>query len=56
MVRAVLSNNDLTNVFDVENLYRSVAMLAPGARALDRDEALKLLATLRDLLEVQDSK
>jgi hypothetical protein len=39
----------------VENQRRSIAMLAPGAPALNRDEALELLAQLRDALrEIRD--
>jgi hypothetical protein len=34
----------------VENRRRSIAMLAPGAPALDRDEALEVLEQLRDAL------
>jgi hypothetical protein len=39
----------------VENRRRSVAMLPPGAPALNRDEALELLRQLRDALrEIRD--
>jgi hypothetical protein len=34
----------------VENRRRSIAMLPPGAPALNRDEALELLEQLRDAL------
>jgi hypothetical protein len=34
----------------VENRRRSVAMLAPGAPALNRDEALEVLGQLGDAL------
>jgi hypothetical protein len=34
----------------IENRRRSIAMLAPGAPALNRDEALEVLAQLRDAL------
>ena len=34
----------------VENRRRSIAMLAPGAPALNRDEALELLRQLADAL------
>jgi hypothetical protein len=34
----------------VENRRRSIAMLPPGAPALNRDEALELLAQLTDVL------
>jgi hypothetical protein len=34
----------------VENRRRSIAMLPPGAPALDRDEALELLEELRAAL------
>lgn len=35
---------------EVENRKRSIAMLEPGAPALDRDEALKLLEQLKAAL------
>jgi hypothetical protein len=39
----------------VENRRRSIAMLAPGAPALNRDEALRVLEQLeRALREVRD--
>jgi hypothetical protein len=39
----------------VENRRRSIAMLAPGAPALNRDEALEVLRQLGDALrEVRD--
>jgi hypothetical protein len=34
----------------VENRRRSIAMLPPGAPALNRDEALELLAQLAEVL------
>jgi hypothetical protein len=34
----------------IENRRPSIAMLAPGAPALNRDEALEVLAQLRDAL------
>jgi len=41
---------DLPPSEQVENLRRSVAMLPPGAPALNRDEAMKLLAQLAEAL------
>jgi hypothetical protein len=35
---------------DVENQARSIAMLPPGAHALDREQALRLLAELASAL------
>jgi len=33
--------------YELENLRRSIAMLSPGARALDREGALRVLADLQ---------
>jgi hypothetical protein len=33
--------------YELEQLRRSIAMLSPGARALDREGALRLLADLQ---------
>jgi hypothetical protein len=33
--------------YELENLRRSIAMLSPGARALDREQALRVLADLQ---------
>jgi len=33
--------------YELENLRRSIAMLSPGSRALDREQALRLLADLQ---------
>jgi len=41
---------DLPTPEFVENRRRSIAMLAPGAPALSRDEALELLEQLGDAL------
>jgi hypothetical protein len=35
--------------FELESLRRSLAMLRPGAQALDREEALKLVRELQGL-------
>ena len=35
--------------YELESLRRSLAMLAPGAPALDREEAMKLVRELQDL-------
>lgn len=37
---------DLTNPLDVEQVRRSIAMLPPGARALNREEAMRVLDAL----------
>jgi hypothetical protein len=34
---------------EIEQLRRSVAMLRPGSRALDREDALRLLGELGDV-------
>jgi len=33
--------------YELEQLRRSIAMLSPGARALDREQALRVLADLQ---------
>jgi len=38
---------DTDTPYELENLRRSIAMLSPGARALDREGALRLLADLQ---------
>lgn len=35
--------------FELESLRRSLAMLRPGAPALDREEAMRLVRELQDL-------
>jgi len=35
--------------YELENWRRSIAMLPPGSPGLDREEAMRLLAELRDL-------
>jgi len=35
--------------YELENLRRSIAMLRPGAAALDRESAMRLLAELKAL-------
>ena len=46
----MLGTTDLTNIHDVERLRRSVAMLRPGAQVFDREESLRLLAQVTELL------
>jgi hypothetical protein len=40
--------------YELEQLRRSIAMLAPGARALDRERALRLLADLQAVQRERD--
>jgi hypothetical protein len=35
--------------YEIESLRRSLAMLRPGAPALDREEAMRLVRELQDL-------
>jgi len=35
--------------YELENLRRSIAMLLPGAAALDREAAMRLLGELQEL-------
>jgi hypothetical protein len=35
--------------YEIESLRRSLAMLRPGAPALDREEAIRLVRELQDL-------
>ncbi len=37
--------------YELESLRRSLAMLRPGAPALDREEAMRLVRELQDLEE-----
>lgn len=37
--------------YELENLRRSIAMLLPGAAAMDREQAMRLLGELRALEE-----
>jgi len=39
---------------ELEQLRRSIAMLTPGARALDREQALQLLADLQAAQKERD--
>jgi hypothetical protein len=38
---------DIDTHHELERLRRSIALLAPGARALDREQALRVLADLQ---------
>ena len=40
--------------YEPENLLRSIAMLSPGARALDREQALRVLADLQSAQKERD--
>ena len=42
----MLRDTDLTSSHQVEGVRRSVAMLNPGAPALDREDSLRLLRRL----------
>lgn len=44
------SNADLTSPETVEQIRRSIAMLSPGAPALNREEAMKTLGALKAAL------
>ena len=52
----MLGTTDLTNPNDVETLRRSVAMLpaSADARIFSREEALRLLDTIRELLRATE--
>lgn len=50
----MIDDTDLMNFHDVEQLRRSVAMLTPGSRALDREETLQVLNALTALLKADD--
>jgi hypothetical protein len=52
----MLGTTDLTNPNDVETLRRSVAMLpaSANARIFSREEALRLLDAVRDLLKATE--
>ena len=52
----MVNGTDLMNVLEVEQLRRSVAMLAPGAHALDRENALAVLSALIAVLKADDDK
>ncbi len=45
-----LGDADLSDSHAVDRLYRSAAMLTPGAPVLDREEAMRVLRALRDAL------
>ena len=36
-------------LYELENLRRSLAMLPPGSKSLDREEAMRLLADLHEV-------
>jgi hypothetical protein len=44
----MLGDTDLTDPHAVNRLRRSVAMLRPGARVFNREDALRLLQALKD--------
>lgn len=52
----MVNGTDLMNVLEVEQLRRSVAMLPPGADALDRENALAVLSALIAVLKADDDK
>jgi vacuolar-type H+-ATPase subunit D/Vma8 len=39
----------MDRLHELERMRRSIAMLQPGSRALDREEAMRLIAELQDL-------
>ncbi len=39
----------MDRLYEIENLRRSLAMLPPGTKALDREEAMKLLSELHEV-------
>lgn len=45
---AVVRREDLDEVWKLENLRRSLAMLSPGATGLSRDDAMLLLELLME--------
>ena len=51
----MVNGTDLMNVLEVEQLRRSVAMLPPGADALDRENALEVLGALVSVLKADDA-
>ena len=51
----MVNGTDLMNVLEVEQLRRSVAMLPPGAVALDRENALEVLGALISVLKADDA-
>jgi hypothetical protein len=53
---SMLGTTDLTNPIDVESLRRSVAMLpaSADARIFSREEALRILDVLRELLRATE--
>lgn len=38
----------MDRLYELENLRRSLAMLPPGTKVLDREEAMRLLAELQE--------
>ncbi|MDH3684102.1 MAG: hypothetical protein OEV40_29635 [Acidimicrobiia bacterium] len=51
----MIDRTDLMNAHEVELLRRSVAMLRPKANAFDREDALRVLTALGQLLEDDDA-
>ena len=52
----MIDDIDLLNATEVELLRRSVAMLAPGSNALDREDSLRVLNVLAALLKADDEQ
>jgi len=52
----MIDDLDLLNSTEVELLRRSVAMLAPGSDALNREETLRVLNVLAALLKADDEQ
>lgn len=49
----MLGDTDLSDLPQVESLYRSVEALSPGEEGLDRDASMKVLRALEDALQAQ---
>lgn len=51
----MLGTTDLMNSLEVEQFRRSIAMLKPGANALNREDTLQVLNALAALLKADDA-
>jgi hypothetical protein len=48
-VESNVCSSAMDRLHELENLRRSLAMLEPGSKALDRETAMRLIAELQDL-------
>ncbi len=50
----MLGNIDITSHDELENVRRSIAMMQRGAKALDREDSLRLIEALQERIKAAE--